>query len=206
MTGMTDRRKHDRGRRHRSRPAAPPASAQRASLLVRTAAGRSDWQTRAMPDVDGTAQKSRANAALASLSRSIALTADVEPDPGDHAPVNSNGGGVAGDGGMAASGDLVNQPHWSRPVNSGPRPCLFSVGFPLSRLQDRTSTSDLNIRTWHTRGPSRYAVGPTTTGASCHHTRQSANIHTNNNRRQVGPLQAIAPGPPPNTARHSGPP
>jgi hypothetical protein len=23
------------------------------------------------------------------------------------------------------------QPHWSRPVNSGPRPCLFDVGFPL---------------------------------------------------------------------------
>ena len=44
-----------------------------------------------------------------------------------------------------------NQPHWSRPVNSGPRPCLVSVGFPLSGLQDRTSTSDLNIRTWHTR-------------------------------------------------------
>ena len=44
-----------------------------------------------------------------------------------------------------------NQPHWSRPVNSGPRPCLFSVGFPLSGLQDRTSTSDLNVRTWHTR-------------------------------------------------------
>ncbi len=33
----------------------------------------------------------------------------------------------------------------------GPRPCLFSVGFPLSGLQDRTSTSDLNIRTQHTR-------------------------------------------------------
>ena len=25
-----------------------------------------------------------------------------------------------------------NQPHWDRPVNSGPRPCLFDVGFPLS--------------------------------------------------------------------------
>ena len=38
-----------------------------------------------------------------------------------------------------------------RPVNSGPRPCLFSVGFPLSGPRDRTSTSDLNIRTRHTR-------------------------------------------------------
>src|SRR5450755_1639902 len=46
-----------------------------------------------------------------------------------------------------------------RPVNSGPRPCLFSVGFPLSGLQDRTSTSDLNIRTQHTRPP-RYARRP----------------------------------------------
>ena len=45
-----------------------------------------------------------------------------------------------------------NQPHWNRPVNSGPRPCLFDVGFPLSGLQDRTHTSDLNIRTQHTRG------------------------------------------------------
>ena len=44
-----------------------------------------------------------------------------------------------------------NQPHWDRPVNSGPRPCLVSVGFPLSGSRDRTSTSDLNIRTWHTR-------------------------------------------------------
>ncbi len=43
-----------------------------------------------------------------------------------------------------------NQPHWSRPVNSGPRPCLFDVGFPLSGLQDRTSTSVLNIRARHT--------------------------------------------------------
>ena len=47
-----------------------------------------------------------------------------------------------------------NQPHWDRPVNSGPRPCLVSVGFPLSGSRDRTSTSDLNIRTWHTRGAS----------------------------------------------------
>jgi hypothetical protein len=44
-----------------------------------------------------------------------------------------------------------NQPHWDRPVNSEPRPCLFDVGFPLSGLQDRTHTSDLNIRTQHTR-------------------------------------------------------
>jgi hypothetical protein len=41
--------------------------------------------------------------------------------------------------------------HWDRPVNSGPRPCLFDVGFPLSGSRDRTSTSDLNIRTQHTR-------------------------------------------------------
>jgi hypothetical protein len=44
-----------------------------------------------------------------------------------------------------------NQPHWDRPVNSGPRPCLFDVGFPLSGLQDRTHTSDLNVRARHTR-------------------------------------------------------
>jgi len=43
------------------------------------------------------------------------------------------------------------QPHWDRPVNSGPRPCLFDVGFPLSGLQDRTHTSDLNTRAQHTR-------------------------------------------------------
>ena len=40
-----------------------------------------------------------------------------------------------------------------RPVNSRPRPCLFSVGFPLSGLQDRTHTSDLNTRAQHTRSP-----------------------------------------------------
>ena len=36
-----------------------------------------------------------------------------------------------------------SKPHWNRPVNSEPRPCLFSVGFPLSGPQVRTSTSDL---------------------------------------------------------------
>ena len=44
-----------------------------------------------------------------------------------------------------------NRPSTGRPVNSGPRPCLFDVGFPLSGLQDRTYTSDLNIRAQHTR-------------------------------------------------------
>ena len=43
-----------------------------------------------------------------------------------------------------------NQPPASRPVNSGPRPCLFDVGFPLSGLQDRIHTSDLNVRARHT--------------------------------------------------------
>ena len=33
----------------------------------------------------------------------------------------------------------------------GPRPCLFDVGFPLSGLQDRTHTSDLNTYAQHTR-------------------------------------------------------
>ena len=45
------------------------------------------------------------------------------------------------------------------------------------------------------RGPSRYARRPTTTSASCPHTRRSGNINTNNNRCGVGPLHAIAPGP-----------
>ena len=45
----------------------------------------------------------------------------------------------------------MTKPHWGRPVNSGPRPCLFDVGFPLSGLQVRTYTSDLNVRAQHTR-------------------------------------------------------
>ncbi len=45
----------------------------------------------------------------------------------------------------------ITKPHWGRPVNSGPRPCLFDVGFPLSGLQVRTHTSDLNVRAQHTR-------------------------------------------------------
>ena len=50
-----------------------------------------------------------------------------------------------------------NRPSTGRPVNSGPRPCLFDVGFPLSGLQDRTYTSDLNIRAQHTRrSPARW--------------------------------------------------
>jgi beta-1,4-mannosyl-glycoprotein beta-1,4-N-acetylglucosaminyltransferase len=44
-----------------------------------------------------------------------------------------------------------NGPHWDRPVNSGPRPCLVSVGLPLSGSRNRTSTSHLNTRTWHSR-------------------------------------------------------
>ena len=50
-----------------------------------------------------------------------------------------------------------NQPHWDRPVSSGPRPCLVDVGFPLSGLQVRTFTSDLNVRARHTSGS---ALGP----------------------------------------------
>ena len=45
----------------------------------------------------------------------------------------------------------MTKPHWDRPVNSGPRPCLFGDGFPLSGLQVRTYTSDLNVRAQHTR-------------------------------------------------------
>jgi hypothetical protein len=45
----------------------------------------------------------------------------------------------------------ITKPHWDRPVNSGPRPCLFDVGFPLSGLQDRTHTSDLKRHARHTR-------------------------------------------------------
>src|SRR6266700_7610823 len=36
------------------------------------------------------------------------------------------------------------QPPASHPVDSGPRPCLIGVGFPLSGLQYRTFTSGLN--------------------------------------------------------------
>ena len=50
------------------------------------------------------------------------------------------------------------KPHWDRPVNSGPRPCLFDVGFPLSGLQDRTHTSDLNVRARHTSARLRLAA------------------------------------------------
>ena len=44
----------------------------------------------------------------------------------------------------------MNKPHWDRPVNSGPRPCLIDVGFPQSGPRDRTSTSDLKRHAWHT--------------------------------------------------------
>jgi len=45
-----------------------------------------------------------------------------------------------------------NQPHWDRPVNSGPRPCL-RCWIPPIGLQVRTSTSDLNVRARHTSAP-----------------------------------------------------
>jgi hypothetical protein len=44
----------------------------------------------------------------------------------------------------------AQQPHWDRPVNSEPRPCLIDVGFPRSGPQVRTSTSDLKRHAWHT--------------------------------------------------------
>jgi len=53
------------------------------------------------------------------------------------------------------------------PVNSGPRPCLVDVGFPLSGPQDRTSTSDLKRHAWHTTSP--YGLGsPVPQRASLH--------------------------------------
>ena len=65
-------------------------------------------------------------------------------------------------------GFLQTRPHgspaaqtaaWDRPVNSGPRPCLIDVGFPLSGPQDRTSTSDLKRHAQHTA--TRYALRST---------------------------------------------
>ena len=52
----------------------------------------------------------------------------------------------------------------SRPVNSGPRPCLIDVGFPLSGLQVRIHTSDLNVRA--RAHPSRRSRSPLTVAAS----------------------------------------
>jgi hypothetical protein len=50
-----------------------------------------------------------------------------------------------------------------RPVNSGPRPCLIDVGFPLSGPQDRISTSDLNVMPGtpvHSASPTARLRGP----------------------------------------------
>lgn len=52
------------------------------------------------------------------------------------------------------------RPHWDRPVNSEPRPCLFSVGFPLSGPQVRTSTSDLIRHALRTCGVALRAPPP----------------------------------------------
>ena len=78
----------------------------------------------------------------------------------------------------------------------GPRPCLFDVGFPLSGLQDRTHTSDLNIRTQHTRNdPRATRSGLPVDSRGKLSTGRSGNINTNNHRREVGPDQAVAVGP-----------
>ena len=61
--------------------------------------------------------------------------------------------------------------------------------------QERSLTPSRERARADRRGPSRYARRPTTTGTSGVLPTQSGNINTNNNRRQVGPLQAIAPGP-----------
>ena len=57
------------------------------------------------------------------------------------------------------------KPHWDRPVNSEPRPCLISDGYPLSGSQIRTSSSDL---TRHALAylHDRYAIAPFDAGAT----------------------------------------
>jgi hypothetical protein len=66
-----------------------------------------------------------------------------------------------------------NQPSASRPVNSGPRPCLLDVGFPLSGPEVRTFISDLIHHARHTRLASGLGSAtltrshPLTTGTMC---------------------------------------
>jgi hypothetical protein len=80
-----------------------------------------------------------------------------------------------------------NQPHWDRPVNSGPRPCLFDVGFPLSGSRDRTSTSDLNVRARHTAAtpratrsaPRRRSLSPPTSPQNSVAPSNNSNDHVN---------------------------
>ena len=73
---------------------------------------------------------------------------------------------------MASFRPALTEARWripppaSRPVNSGPRPCLFDDGFPLSGLQVRTYTSDLNVRAQHTRSGPPSGRASTTTAAS----------------------------------------
>ena len=56
---------------------------------------------------------------------------------------------------------------------------------PISTSVPGTPARPVALRAPASRRPARLALSPT----------QSGNINTNNNRRQVGPLQAIAPGP-----------
>ena len=81
-----------------------------------------------------------------------------------------------------------NQPPANRPVNSGPRPCLISVGFPLSGLQDRTLTSGLNAMPGTPAPP----TAPLRNGSAAPDQLSNERQET---RRRVGPLQASAPGP-----------
>jgi len=67
-------------------------------------------------------------------------------------------------------------PQVSRPVNSGPRPCLFDVGFPLLGLQVRTFTSDLNVMLGTPASP--YGLGSTVA--------VSGRIRRNQLHRQTG--------------------
>jgi ferric uptake regulator family protein len=66
-------------------------------------------------------------------------------------------------GSLTEAPQRSTKPHWDRPVNSEPRPCLFSVGFPLSGPQVRTSTSDL-IRHALRTSTSPYGLATKATG------------------------------------------
>ena len=84
-----------------------------------------------------------------------------------------------------------NQPHWDRPVNSGPRPCL-RCWIPPIGLQVRTHTPDLNVRARHTSGLAPRGSAFATTAASCQPTRLTKTTTTDANSNE--PQTAAPPG------------
>ena len=81
------------------------------------------------------------------------------------------------------------------PVTNLPAPPSPNAADGLTARRSSRHTPSQRPRRGYRRSASPYGLGSATTAATSHQPTRSGNINTNNNRREVGPLQASAAGP-----------